>query len=156
MCRASEEAGMTEGAEPAITGIHHFSATVTDVEASAAWYQRLFGMDRMPDTFPHYERKDTGYAVVLIDPRSGAGVALHTNEANQGETFDECRPGRARLSFGVTGRDALTAWVARLDELGVQHSGIRDEQEPFPYSTVVFRDPDDIQLEFIAVGRRQR
>ena len=58
VCRASEEAGMTEGAEPAITGIHHFSATVTDVEASAAWYQRLFGMDRMPDTFPHYERKD--------------------------------------------------------------------------------------------------
>ena len=27
---------MTEGARPGITGIHHFSPTVTDVEASVA------------------------------------------------------------------------------------------------------------------------
>jgi glyoxylase I family protein len=39
--------------------------------------------------------------------------------------------------------------VARLDELGIEHTGIRDEHEPFPYSTVVFRDPDNIQLELI-------
>jgi glyoxylase I family protein len=37
---------MTEDAAPRITGIHHVSATVTDVEASVAWYQRLF---RDPD-----------------------------------------------------------------------------------------------------------
>ena len=42
--------------------------------------------------------------------------------------------------------------MAKLDELSIQHTGIRDEQEPFPYSTVVFRDPDNIQLEFIAAG----
>jgi hypothetical protein len=35
------------------------------------------------------------------------------------------------------------------DEAGVEHTGIRDEREPFPYSTVVFRDPDNIQLELI-------
>jgi hypothetical protein len=34
---------MAEGAGPSITRIHHVSATVTDVEASAAWYQRLSG-----------------------------------------------------------------------------------------------------------------
>jgi hypothetical protein len=44
-------------------------------------------------------------------------------------------------------RDELTAWTARLDELGVEHTGVRDEQEPFHYATVVFRDPDNIQLE---------
>jgi len=37
-------------------------------------------------------------------------------------------------------------------ELGIQHTGIRDEQQPLPYSTVVFRDPDNIQLEFITLG----
>jgi len=26
---------------------------------------------------------------------------------------------------------------------------VRDEQSPFPYATVVFRDPDNIQLELI-------
>ena len=117
-----------------------------------AWYQRLFGMDRVPVTFPHYEREETGYAVLLFDPRLGIEVGLHTNRANQGEAFDECRTGLDHISFGVASRDGLAAWAARLDELGIEHTGIRDEQEPFPYSTVVFRDPDNIQLEFIAVG----
>ena len=146
------EADMTEGAKPSITGIHHFSPTVTDVEASVAWYQRLFGMDRVPVPFPHYEREDTGYAVVLIEPRSGVLIGLHKNESNRGESFDECHTGLDHCSFGVASRDELVAWVARLDELGIQHTGIRDEKEPFPYSTVVFRDPDNIQLELIALG----
>ena len=39
--------------------------------------------------------------------------------------------------------------MTKLDELGVAHSGIRDLTEPLPFSTLVFRDPDNIQLEFI-------
>ena len=140
---------MTDGTGPGLTGIHHFSATVTDVEASAAWYQRLFGMARVPVTFPHYECEDTGYAVLLLDQRSGVVIGLHANRANEREAFDECRTGLDHVSFGVANRDALVTWAARLDELGIEHTGIRDEHEPFPYSTVVFRDPDNIQLELI-------
>jgi glyoxylase I family protein len=143
---------MTQGTGPGITGINHFSATVTDLEASVAWYQRVFGMDRVPGTFPHYEREETGYAVLLMEPRSGALVGLHTNTANRGEAFDECRTGLDHISFGVASRDELAAWVATLDELGIQHTGIRDEKQPMPYSTVVFRDPDNIQLELIVFG----
>jgi glyoxylase I family protein len=143
---------MTEGTGPSITGINHFSATVTDLEASVAWYQQLFGMDRMPATFPHYEREDTGYAVVLMEPRSGAIIGLHTNTANRGETFDECRTGLDHIALGVANRDELVAWVTKLDELGIQHTGIRDVKEPLAFSTVVFRDPDNIQLELIAFG----
>jgi catechol 2,3-dioxygenase-like lactoylglutathione lyase family enzyme len=143
---------MAEGAGPSITGIHHVSVTVTDVEASVAWYQRLLGMDRIPFIFRHYEREDTGSGVMLLDPRLGIGIGLDYHQANQGEAFDECRTGLDHLSFGVATRDELAAWVARLDELGIQHTGIRDEQEPLAYSTVVFRDPDNIQLEFIALG----
>jgi glyoxylase I family protein len=143
---------MTQGTGPGITGINHFSATVTDLEASAAWYQRLFGLDRLPSTFPHYEREETGYAVVLMEPRSGAIIGLHTNTANRGEAFDECRTGLDHIAFGVANRDELAAWVAKLDELGIEHTGIRDVKEPLPFSTVVCRDPDNIQLEFIAFG----
>ena len=119
---------MTEGAGPRITGIHHVSATVTDVEASVAWYQRLFGMDRIPFTFRHYGQEDTGYGVMLLDSRSGIGIGLDFHQANRGEAFDECRTGLDHLSFGVPARDELAAWAARLDELGIQHTGIRDEQ----------------------------
>jgi glyoxylase I family protein len=140
---------MAEDTGPRLTGIHHFSATVTDVEASAAWYQRLFGLARLPVTFPHYEREDTGYAVLLLDQRSGVVIGLHANRDNERESFDECRTGLDHVSFGVASRDELTAWAARLDEIGIEHTGVRDEHEPFPYSTVVFRDPDNIQLELI-------
>ncbi len=34
-----------------------------------------------------------------------------------------------------------------LDELGIEHSGVIDTNTPMPYSVVVFRDPDNIQLE---------
>jgi catechol 2,3-dioxygenase-like lactoylglutathione lyase family enzyme len=140
---------MGQDVGPALTGIDHFSATVTDIDASVAWYQRLFGMIRVPVTFPHYDCEDTGYAVLLVEPRSGIAIGLHVNRGNAGESFDECRTGLDHVSFGVASRDDLAAWTARLDELGIKHTGIRDEQQPAPYSTVVFRDPDNIQLELI-------
>ena len=140
---------MSDASEPTMTGIHHFSPTVSDVEASAAWYEQVFSMIRVPITFPHYDCEDTGYAVMLIEPVSGLGIGLHHNEANGGEAFDEARTGLDHIGLKVPTRESLDAWVTKLDGLGVEHSGIRDITEPVPFSTLVFRDPDNIQLEFI-------
>lgn len=142
-------AAMSDASEATITGIHHFSPTVSDVEASAAWYEKVFSMFRVPVTFPHHEREETGYAVMLIDPVSGLGIGLHHNTSNQGETFDEARTGLDHIGLKVPSREALDAWVAKLDGLGIEHSGVRDITDPVPFSTLVFRDPDNIQLEFI-------
>jgi catechol 2,3-dioxygenase-like lactoylglutathione lyase family enzyme len=139
---------MTEPAA-AITGIHHFSPTVRDVEASAAWYEKVFSAIRVPITFPHHDLEDTGYAVLLIEPGSGLLIGLHHHEANDGGTFDESRTGLDHIGFGVADRGDLDAWAAKLDGLGIAHSGIRDIEGPAPFSTLVFRDPDNIQLEFI-------
>jgi glyoxylase I family protein len=143
---------MSEKTVPGITGIHHLSLTVRDIEASVAWYQRLFGADRVPMTFPHYEREDTGYAVLLVDPRSGLAIGLHTNTGNSGGQFDEAQTGLDHVGFNVGTRADLEAWTAWLDELGIEHSGIRIGDEPFAFATVVFRDPDNIQLELFTVG----
>ena len=51
--------------------------------------------------------------------------------------------------FGSAGVPISSCWTAWLDELGIKHTGIVDETEPIAYSTVVFRDPDNIQLELI-------
>jgi glyoxylase I family protein len=125
--------------------------TVRDIEASVAWYQRLFRAERVPMTFPHYECEDTGYGVLLLEPRSGLAIGLHANTGNNGERFDEACTGLDHVGFNVAGREALESWAAWLDELGVEHSGIRTGNEPFPYGTLVFRDPDNIQLELFAV-----
>ena len=140
---------MSDTSGPTITGVHHFSPTVRDIEASATWYEQVFGLIRVPITFPHHEREETGYAVMLLDPVSGLGIGLHHNTANEGEAFDERRTGLDHMGFKVATREDLDAWAAKLDGLGVEHSGIRDITDPVPFSTLVFRDPDNIQLELI-------
>ena len=125
--------------------------TVRDIELSVSWYQRVFRAQRVPMTFPHYEREDTGYGVLLLEPRSGLAIGLHTNTGNDGSQFDEAKTGLDHVGFNVAGRAELDAWTAWLDELGIEHSGIRTGDEPTPYATLVFRDPDNIQLELFAV-----
>ena len=45
----TREAALAEsGMAPVVTGYHHFAPTVSDVEASAQWYERVFGMTRVP------------------------------------------------------------------------------------------------------------
>jgi catechol 2,3-dioxygenase-like lactoylglutathione lyase family enzyme len=86
---AKEQAGMSDDTAPGITGIHQFSVTVRDIEASVAWYQRVFRADPVPLQFPHYEREDTGYGVLLVEPRSGLAIGLHANTGDDGKQFDE-------------------------------------------------------------------
>jgi glyoxylase I family protein len=142
---------VSDDSAPGITGIHHFSVTVRDLEASVAWYQRVFRADRVPMTFPHYEREDSGYGVLLVDQRSGLAIGLHTNTGNDGGEFDEARTGLDHVGFNVASRTELQAWATWLDKLGVEHSGIRTGDQPFPFATLVFRDPDNIQLELFTV-----
>jgi glyoxylase I family protein len=137
------------GTPPAMKGFHHFSPTVSDVEASAAWYERVFGMSRVPVAFPHYGDEEGGYAVLMMHPDSGVAIGLHHHEANPGEPFRENCTGLDHISFGVASREDLDAWAAWLDSLGVPNSGAIDATNPMPYSTLVFRDPDNIQLELI-------
>jgi glyoxylase I family protein len=142
------ETALTETtAAPAVTGVHHFSPTVSDVDASAQWYERVFGMTRVPVVFPHHGAEEGGYAVILADPRSGMVIGLHHHEANPGQPFRESQTGLDHIAFGVASRADLDVWASWLDELGIRHSGVIDTDNPMPYSVVVFRDPDNIQLE---------
>jgi catechol 2,3-dioxygenase-like lactoylglutathione lyase family enzyme len=146
----TREAAVAEaGTAPVVAGYHHFAPTVSDVEASAQWYERVFGMTRVPVAFPHHGGEEGGYAVVLMEPRSGIVLGLHHHDGNPGQLFDERRTGLDHMSFAVAGRTDLDAWASWLDSLGVENSGVTDTDDPVPYSVVVFRDPDNIQLELI-------
>jgi glyoxylase I family protein len=90
-----------------------------------------------------------GYAVVLGKPDWSLCVGLHTHPQNEGEQFSETRTGLDHASFAVAGRADLDAWAERLTELGVDHSPVNDQGA---YAVVVFRDPDNVQLELISLG----
>ncbi len=137
----------TASQRPPMAGLHHFSLTVTDVEASAEWYQRVLGLTRVPSRIPHYGNEESGYAVVLVDMAVGVMIGLHHNEANRGEPCDETRTGLDHIAIAVPSRSDLDAWASWLDHSGVPHSGVTDTSDPMEYSVLVFRDPDTIQLE---------
>jgi glyoxylase I family protein len=77
---------------------------------------------------------------------SGALVTVMTHDgtAEMG-TFDERRVGLDHLAFRVANRDELQQWMTHLDAKGVTHSDIIDIGFG---PTVVFRGPDNLQLEF--------
>ena len=64
--------------------------------------------------------------------------------APEGDRFDEDRVGLDHLSFRVPDRNAVHAAAARLDELSIQHSGVKDLGQAV---LLEFRDPDGIALE---------
>jgi glyoxylase I family protein len=122
--------------------VHHISLTVTDLEASVAWYERVFGIHPQMD-----EAHEGGLARVLADEQWRLVVGLHRHDANQGEAFSERRTGLDHVGFGVASRAELEAWQQHLRELGVEQSPIADRAYG---SVLVFRDPDNIQLELFA------
>jgi glyoxylase I family protein len=131
---------------PDVSGIHHVSVTVTDIERSVPWYSELLGLTKLMEE-PHPD--GTGYAVVLGKPDWSMCVGLHTHPTNKNERFSESRTGLDHVGFMVSGRAELDAWDSRLTEMGVEHSPINDQGG---YAVLVFRDPDNIQLEFMSMG----
>jgi glyoxylase I family protein len=105
---------------------------VSDVEAGAQWYERVFGMGRVPVTFPHHGDEKGGYAVLLTEPRSGVATGLHHHEANAGVTFDERRNGLDHIWFDVAARSDLDTWTAWLDELGSRAPASEPLRDPRP------------------------
>lgn len=131
---------------PDIANINHVGITVTDISRSTSWYAEVLGLVELMEE-PHPDGR--GNAVVLGKPDFSMCVGLHAHDANQNERFSEETTGLDHISFLVSSRAELDEWETRLAELGVEHSPINDKG---PYSALVFRDPDNIQLEFFSFG----
>lgn len=129
---------------PAITGRLEITLSVSDPERSAAWYAQLLGMDQ---TYDHTSADGSMRYICLVEPLSQFVLCLVGHAENPGEKFSEYRTGLDHLEFVVERSDDLREWAARLDEMGVEHSGVK-ELDYTRNSMLTFRDPDNIQLEF--------
>jgi glyoxylase I family protein len=122
--------------------VTHVALTVRDLSVSVPWYQALF--DAQPvldeDTDPDFH-----HTVYLLG-NTLVGLHQHAKPAPD-DRFSEFRVGLDHVAFGCADRAELESWARRLDELGVEHSEIKDRGYG---SGVSFRDPDGIALEFFA------
>jgi catechol 2,3-dioxygenase-like lactoylglutathione lyase family enzyme len=124
------------------TGISHVDLTVTDVEASAQWYVDVLGLKRLVR-----QDLDGRVMVVLVHPETRLVVGLNQHDGRTAERFDERNPGLDHIGFAVESRDDLIELEKHLTELGVDHSPVTDAPSGAG-TALVFRDPDDIQLEY--------
>ena len=56
----------------------------------------------------------------------GQLLGLHTHPRGAGGRFDEHRTGLDHVAFACRDRSELEAWAARLDDLVIEHGGIKD------------------------------
>jgi catechol-2,3-dioxygenase len=132
--------------------LQHIALTVTDVEASLPWYEQIFDIRFMADV-PH----TGGVGKVLTDDTRSLMIVLHRHDRSDRLPFAETRTGLDHVGLFVPTRDDLESWQAHLEANGVTRSPAADKpctQSPIadvPYGSVlVFRDPDNIQLELFS------
>jgi len=134
---------------PTPAQLHHIAVTVTDLDASTRWYQDVFGLAPKMDV-PH----QGGLGRILTDEGANLFIVLHEHDTNDGSLFRETVAGLDHVGLRVPARADLEAWQAHLEAKGVERCAVADK--PFTQSAIadeaygsvlVFRDPDNIQLE---------
>lgn len=131
--------------------LHHLALTVRDLDASTEWYSRIFSLSPLMEV-PH----PGGLGRVLVSDDQGLAFVLHHHDRNAGDAFDETRTGLDHPGLAVGTRADLMAWQAHLEAHGVVRAAAADSpctqsaiaDEPYG-SVLVFRDPDNIQLELL-------
>jgi glyoxylase I family protein len=119
--------------------VSHTSFSVRDAEASAAWLERVLGLEEL-----NRVEGDGWHGILLIHPASATLLEYQQHKAHRGERFDPRRTGLDHVGFQVPSRAALNDWLDHFEALGVEHSPIADRE----YGAVLtFRDPDGIQFE---------
>ena len=64
-------------AEPTRPALHHLALTVTDLDASIAWYQQAFGIKQQME-----EEHKGGVGKLLADETFQFVIVLHRHDAN--------------------------------------------------------------------------
>ena len=120
-----------------IHGVHHIVLTVSDLERSSAFYERILGIKSGGNAVARWISCDTFLLAFQLPP----------NAPLPNDRFDENRIGLDHIGFLVASRKTLEDLLIVLDQLNVPTAGIEfdpDGQEEY----VCFRDPDNIQVEF--------
>ena len=126
--------------------VHHIALTVSDLAKSTEWYQQVLGFSVIADF-----EEDSGQRrkVVMTSDRLATRIGLVEHRGTSPGSFDERLTGLDHLSFSVD-LDDLDRLVASLRQHDVPYSPPHPAQLNPAARVVVFRDPDNIQLEFYA------
>ncbi len=133
-----------------VTDYSHVRLTVSDIAASRAFYDSVFGFDvafELPDNPDEETKEQLAFLFGGVIYSFPGGLLGLRPVAPDEDSFDEDRTGLDHISFAVPDRAALEQAVEVLDGLGIAHEDIKDIGD---MSILEFRDPDNIALELTA------
>jgi catechol-2,3-dioxygenase len=140
---SSSDAPATAGLSAFQTG--HIGLNVTDLDRSAVFYQRVFGLDVLRESRQEGRR----FAFLAKD-----GTLVLTLWQQAENRYDAGRAGLHHLSFKVENIDQVRAAERTLRELGATfaYDGIVPHAEGADSGGIFFEDPDGIRLEIFAAS----
>ncbi len=125
---------------PRTLGAHHLRLTVSDLDRSLKFYTEVLGFELRVRFGPN-----SGF---LHDGTMGLGLNTPWHERSEAEQrFDEARVGLDHIALRVASAEDVRSGAKHLDALGIPHSEVKPGRIPDSLM-VVFRDPDNVQLEY--------
>jgi catechol 2,3-dioxygenase-like lactoylglutathione lyase family enzyme len=122
-----------------IEGFHHVKFPVRDLARSREWYERVLGL-----VVTHEFPDDDGVVRGVAGAIDGVPVALRVREKAA-----EGLAGFDPVCFSIADRAAAEAWIARLDELGVEHAPLFEATTGW---MVRLNDPDGIEIRLYSLS----
>lgn len=124
-------------------GIDHATLTVSDLNRTRKFYEKLFGTK-----FPNH--KDRSFHLLSV----GIPVwFVQWKKKYPNDRFDERRIGLDHLAFELRSIRVLKQIIKQLDTMRVVNCGMQFYADKYPY--IAFRDPDNIQMEFFISNRKK-
>ena len=125
-----------------ITGVHHITVLVADVERSLAFYRNVLGMRLVKQTV---NDDDSSARHFIFGGEDGLLVTCL-----EYPDLDEGRVGRGsthHFALSVGSQEELDAWKHYLAEKGIPTTDVMDRGE---FRSIYLRDPDGHILEIAA------
>jgi glyoxylase I family protein len=122
----------------------HVALTVSDLSVSGPWYRQLFDGQQL------FAGNDGVSEIELYMVPDNLLLGLRQHESTSaGDGFAYDRVGLDHLGLHLNDRAELEKWASKLDELGVESSGLVESAYGLHVS---FKDPDGIALELFVAG----
>ncbi len=127
-------------------GVHHITIVGAKRRVSIDFWEGVLGM---PFVFEQPNLDDEDESHLYFDPGDGRLITVFTHEGREpvGRASAEKEPGRVHhLAFAVS-KATFDQAVARLDERGIPHSGVKDRGF---MDSIYFDDPLGLLIELAA------